>query len=99
MTGVELSGVFYPLRYTVNAVCCLEEKMKGGLNTLLSSGLSSVRGLLWCGMLHQLPTLTLEDAGDLLEKHLSQGGSLQKVADALAGCLEAAGFFHPGERA
>lgn len=99
MSCVELNGRMLPLRYTLNALCLLEEKMGKGLDQLLSAGFSSLRGLLWCGLLSEMPALTLEEAGDMLEKHLKSGGKLLLVAASLSQALEDAGFFHPGEEA
>lgn len=93
---IHLSGQAYPLRYTVNSLCILEEKMACGLDQLLKTSFSAVRGLLWCALSDARPGLSLSDAGDLLEKHLKEGGSLGQVARILALALEDAGFFHPG---
>lgn len=94
---IQLDGREYALRYTVNAVCCLEEKMGLGLEGLMRTQLSCLRGLLWCGLMESQPGITLERAGDMLQAHLEMGGSLRAVADTLAAALEDAGFFQePG---
>lgn len=94
---IALNGREYTLRYTVNAVCCLEEKMGAGLESLMRTQLSCLRGLLWCGLMENHPGVTLERAGEMLQAHLEQGGSLRAVADILAAALEDAGFFRqPG---
>ena len=97
MTELTILGRRRPLRFTINALCALEEKTGGSLEGMLRGGLSSVRGLLWCGLLGDEPSLTLEGAGQLLEAHLQAGGSLHEIAKALARGLEEAGFFQPGE--
>lgn len=92
-----LGGREYALRYTVNAVCCLEEKNEKGLESLLRTQFSCLRALLWCGLMSGQPGMTMEDAGQLLQAHLDAGGSLSGVAAAIADALEDAGFFHqPG---
>jgi len=98
-TVVELAGKSYALRFTVNALCCLEEKMGQGFSALLKTQLSSLRGLLWCGLLETEKGITLHRAGDLLQRHLAQGGDLKSVSAALAQALEQAGFFPKPERA
>lgn len=95
MTTLCLDGREYALRYSVNAVCCLEDKL-GSLETLLKTRLSCLRGLLWCGLLETEKGMTLEGAGALLQRHLDAGGSLSQVSGQIAAALEEAGFFQPG---
>ncbi|MBQ9263740.1 MAG: hypothetical protein IJ189_05955 [Clostridia bacterium] len=90
---ITLSGKEYPLRFTVNALCCLEEKTGKSLSQLQSSQMSCLRGLLWCGLMEQCPDMTLEQAGELITAHLQGGGSLNTLSDALAAALEDACFF------
>ena len=99
MQRITLCGREYSLRFSVNSLCCLEEKMDKGLAALLKTDLSSLRALLWCGLLEQEQHLTLEDAGLLLEAHLKSGGSLMDVSLRIAQALEDAGFFpHPEKK-
>ncbi|MBR1585722.1 MAG: hypothetical protein IJ662_09300 [Clostridia bacterium] len=92
---VTLNGVEYPLRFTVNALCCLEEKTGKSLDQLQGAQMSCLRGLLWCGLMEANPAMTLQDAGDLITRHLQSGGSLSALSDALAKALEDACFFQP----
>lgn len=92
---ITLNGREYGLRFTVNAVCRLEEATDRGLDALMRTQLSCLRGLLWCGLVESEPGMTLAAAGNLLQAHLAAGGDLRKVADQLASALEDAGFF-PG---
>lgn len=95
---ISLAGQDFALRYTVNAICCLEEKMEKGLDMLMKTNFSSLRGLLWCGLMET--GVTLEEAGNLLQNHLSSGGNLHQVSTAIVAALEDAGFFHlPGTQA
>lgn len=95
-----LNGKDYPLRFSVNALCCLEEKTGRSLDSLQGSQMSCLRGLLWCGLLETRPQTTLEEAGELLDAHLRSGGDLKTVSDALAAALEDACFFpRPGRSA
>lgn len=97
MHTITLNGREYSLHFSVNSLCCLEEKMEKGLYTLMKTNLSCLRGLLWCGLMEEEKGITLEDAGSLLESHLRAGGSLMAVSHALSRALEDAGFFpHPG---
>lgn len=95
-----LNGKDYPLRFSVNALCALEEKTGRSLDALQGSQMSCVRGLLWCGLRETLPHVSLEEAGELIDGHLRAGGTLKSVSDALAAALEDACFFpRPGKSA
>lgn len=95
---VTLNGKDYPLRFSVNALCCLEEKTGVSLDRLQGSPMRCLRGLLWCGLTESRPDMTLEDAGQLLDEHLRSGGSLQGASDALAAALSDACFFPQAAR-
>lgn len=95
MHSLCLAGNHYSLRFTVNALCNLEEKTGMSLAHLQETSFSCIRGLLWCALLHENPALSLSDAGNLLEHHLKSGGNLQEIANALAAALEDACFFYP----
>ena len=56
--NVTLNGKDYPLRFSVNALCCLEEKTGKGLSDMQSGQLSCLRGLLWCGLREHFPEET-----------------------------------------
>ena len=97
---VTLNGKEYPLHFTVNALCSLEEKTGLRLDRLRGSSIACLRGLLWCGLMTSQPGLTLRQAGDLLDAHLRGGGALASVSSALAAALEDACFFpKPGKDA
>lgn len=99
MQKITLCGKEYSLRFTVNALCCLEEKMGCGLEKILQSPLTGMRGLLWCGMMEDEPRMTLEEAGELMERHLLSGGSMDSLSQTLANGLKDAGFFpKPGKK-
>lgn len=96
---VTLNGRDYPLRFSVNALCLLEEKTGVSLDRLQGNSLSCLRGLLWCGLKEHLPTLTLEEAGDMLDEHLRAEGEMETISVSLAAALEDACFFpRPGRK-
>lgn len=96
---ITLNGREYPLRISVNALCCLEEKTGKSLAQLHATQMSCLRGLLWCALLESDAPLTLEQAGKLLDDHLRSGGSMQQVSSVLAQALEDACFFQlPGKK-
>ena len=90
---VTLCGKEYPLHFTVNALCCLEEKTGKGLSEMQSGQMSCLRGLLWCALSQQNPGMTLEDAGNMMDRHLREGGSLASLSEQLAAALEDACLF------
>ncbi len=97
--NITLNGQSYPLRFSVNALCCLEEMTGRGLDQLQGGRISTLRGLMWCGLMEGCPHMTLEDAGKLLNDHLLNGGDLASVSDTLAAALEDACFFpRPGRK-
>lgn len=99
MSRVTLCGRDYALRFPLNALCALEEKCGCGLNELLRRPLSGIRGLLWCGLMETEKGLTPEDVGEMLARHLKEGGNLEAISKALAEGLEEDGFFTlPGQR-
>ena len=87
----------YPLRYTVNSVCCLEERYGKSLHSVLCTDVLSVRALLWCALLEYNPQMTLEDAGNILDDAMRAGKDLVYVADKCAEALKDAGFFRHAE--
>jgi len=95
---VTLNGREYPLRFSVNALCSLEEKTGVSLENLRGSPMRCLRGLLWCGLMEDQTQLTLESAGELLDSHLKKGGSLEEISSALAAALEDACFFPKAAR-
>lgn len=89
---LEISGTMFDLNYTVNSVCDLEEITGKGIGDILAvNGFSSVRALLWCGLIEGMPGLTIKKAGNILEEYV-KGNSLEQLAKALGEAVEQAGF-------
>lgn len=89
---IEIGDGIYELEYTVNAVCDLEEMTGKGLGDVLSvAGLSSVRALLWCGLAAHTPTLTMAQAGTLLQEYMAEH-SMEELVAIITEAIEAAGF-------
>lgn len=92
MNGVFIvGGRSYPLRFTVNHICCLEEATKKPLSALLDGSLQGVRDILWCGLMAE--NITREDAGQIMQDYLDQGGSFADLSQILADAMADAGFF------
>ncbi len=90
---IEMNGRQLALSFSVRAVCDTEKTLHCSLYDLLNTSVSSVRALLFCGLLDGDRPLTLEQTGDFLEEYLESGGSLLHLSETLAKALEEAGFF------
>ena len=57
------------LRYTTNALAELEDVMGHPVTQLDGKkiGIKAMRALLWAGLLHEMPDLTLKEAGELMD--------------------------------
>ena len=92
-----VNGRTYPLHFTVNHICMLEETVGKPLPSLLNSSLSSLRDLLWCGLMDE--RITRETAGQWMQDYLAESGSLKELSALLASAMEDAGFFQqPGKQ-
>lgn len=82
----------YELEYTVNAVCDLEELTGNTLSSIFSKGeYSGVRALLWCGLTEHSPSMTMRQAGVILQEYLNTG-SIEELLTLIGGAFDQAGF-------
>lgn len=81
------------MRYTVNALCAVEERAGGSLDNLMERQFSATRLLLWGGLVERQPELTIEAAGELISRHIQSGGTLEEIVTLCAQALAEAGFF------
>lgn len=91
---IELGGQEISLRYTVNAMCAVEDRAGGALERLTDRQFTATRLLLWGGMLSERPDTTLQEADEIISRHMEQGGSLDEIVDVCAMAMRDAGFFH-----
>ncbi|MFW6079005.1 MAG: hypothetical protein ACODAE_05250 [Gemmatimonadota bacterium] len=91
---LELAGETRRLRYDFNALCDLEDALGRPLSALSedSAGFREIRAMLWAGLIHEDPDLTLRDAGALLGRHIEDGGRLEAVGEATERAMARAGF-------
>lgn len=79
---IELDGRERVLRYDLNALCLFEEETKTSLGDALRRlTMSSLRALLWAGMIHEDPMLTIQDVGRMEYPDLQT--IMQKVVTAI----------------
>lgn len=59
----------YTLKFSTNAICELEERLDKGLNTIVANmeRLTTVRALLWAGLRAHHPSVTIQQAGEILD--------------------------------
>lgn len=89
---IRIDGREYPLHFTVNHICAMEETVGTGLAGLMQGGILGIRALFWCGLMDE--KITLEEAGGLMQRYLETGGTVGALSAALARAMEDAGFFH-----
>lgn len=95
---LEIGDVSFELEYTVNSVCDLEEISGKGLGDILgTAGLSSVRALLWCGLIENMKGLTMGKAGNLLQEYLKTH-SMEELVEVMGKAIEGAGFIQAQEK-
>lgn len=83
------------LRLDINAVSLIEERVSAGIGSLFEKGrvgISTIRACLWAGQLHENPSLTIDEAGEQINGHLEDGGTLVHLCDVIREALEAAGL-------
>ncbi len=89
---LEIGQTMYELNYTVNSVCDLEEITGKGIGDILSvNGFSSVRALLWCGLIEGTPGLTMKRAGEILQEYIAVN-SIEQLSNILSEAVQQAGF-------
>jgi hypothetical protein len=89
---IELDRVRH-IRYPWRAIVDAEKLSRKGLPLLLvSPGVETVITLLWAGLVTEDPKLTMEQTGDILERYLEAGNSLQEIEKAIIDGLKAGGW-------
>jgi len=71
-SGIDISlDKIRHLRFGLNALAALENELGASIQAVFSDiervGFIQIRGILWAGLLHEMPDLTVEEAGDLFE--------------------------------
>ena len=94
---IEAGGRRYRLKYTVNAMCAVEERSGGALDQLMDRQFSACRLLLWGALIAYQPEITLTMAGELIGKYLQEGGTLEDIVNICSEALAEAGFFSQAE--
>jgi hypothetical protein len=89
---VEIGENILELEYTVNSICDLEEMRKQSVDVLLSKpGMTSVRDLLWAGLIEKKPNITVKQAGAYMNTFLKTS-EIKDLLDIISQAIEEAGF-------
>ena len=81
------------IRYPWRAIVDAEHEAKRGLNFILMSGsIEYTILMLWAGLKSEDPGLTIDQTGDLIEKYLDDGKSLEELTNAIREGLEKGGW-------
>ena len=89
---LEISNKTYKIYYTTNSLAEIEER-SGKLISEMSIGFSTVRWLLWGGLLNMQSNITVKQAGDLIDAACKDGKSLEGIMNVLKSALTDMGFF------
>lgn len=89
---LEIGDKTYEFEFTINSVCDLEERTGKGFADLMSiEGLTSLRALIWCGLITHQKTLTMAQAGDLVQEYL-KNNTIEDLTKTIGDAFEQAGF-------
>lgn len=82
---IEIGGKTRHLRYDMNALAAIEETLNISLDQLeaVANRITTLRALLWAGLLHEEPTLTLRDVGAWVDME-----DIQAVGEKITHALE-----------
>lgn len=87
-----IGGKEYQVNYTVNSLCALEDRAGMPIDRLMDRQFSAARLLLWAGLSGSLPDMTVAQAGDIIQEHIAQGGTLEDIVDICAEGLSEGGL-------
>ena len=90
-----IAGEAVALKYTFNSLCAMEALAGGTLENALKKPFTAARLLLWGGI--QEKKISLKGVGELLEKHLQSGGTLEEILEGCLCAMTRSGFLDSGE--
>ena len=77
------------LKFTFNAFAEFEELTGSSIQTVFQDpekiGFGSLRNLLWAGLTHEEPTLTVKKVGELIEH--AEGDNLTQKIESITSCV------------
>ena len=84
------------LMYDMNALCDADQKLEYKLLEILKANtplLDSARILLWAGLKHEDPGLTIEQAGKLMDLWMKREKSIVKLTEKIIEAIIETGYF------
>lgn len=77
----------YTLKFSTNSICELEDRLDKGLNEIVRNmeRVATVRALLWAGLRHHHPEVTIAGAGEMIDS-----AGVGPITDAIGRALTAA---------
>lgn len=92
---IEIGRRAYPLRFTLESVLRAQERAGTPFRAFFQGGAKGVCMLLYCALLPELPTLTVQGAADMLQSALRSMPAGQLI-DTLLRALKESGFTAEG---
>lgn len=84
----------YTVEYTFNSMCEMEEKTSRSITTFETMSFSTVRAFLWAGLLEYNHSISLAQAGKLVEKWCTENNkSYMDLGSELIDIATESGFF------
>jgi hypothetical protein len=84
------------LRFDINAIADLEEVTGTSVQQLMDAkkiGFRIIRAMVWAGLKHEDSMLSLNDAGELVQKCIEGGGSMNVIMEKVTKSIIASGLF------
>lgn len=88
------------LRLDINALADLEEVLGYGIGEIFSArkvGLTTLRAMLWASLKWRDNTITIREAGNIIQNYLENGGSMEKLTSYLMEALQHSGIMSVDE--
>ena len=93
---LEVSGKTKRIKYDFNSIADIEEKAGAGIAKLFAEdmiGFHTIRLLLWAGLRHEDPGITVQRAGQLIKDMQEEGQSLEDIVGLMMEALTKSGIF------
>ena len=74
----------YTLKFSTNAICELEDRLNKSISVIVEGmdRITVVRAMLWAGLQAKHPEMTLQDAGDIIDR-----GGMAHIAETISKAL------------
>jgi hypothetical protein len=91
---IELDGKVKQLRYDFNAIADMEERMGKGVGAIFNEqnvGFNTLRLFYWAGLKWKDKGITVERAGDMLQKEIENGSDIGELMEPVLKALKLSG--------